>query len=88
MGGCQNYGPFLATLNNRCRTIMGTQKGTLILTTTHIGLGCIGFYGFPGLHSLFDSMIGWGQDLAFQRFGAIMLSPQEVAFPDLEPLPG
>ena len=36
MGGCQNYGPFLGTLNIRCRTIMGTQKGTIILTTTHI----------------------------------------------------
>ena len=37
MGGCQNYGPFLGTLNSRCRIIMGTQKGTIILTTTHIG---------------------------------------------------
>ena len=36
MGGCQNYGPFLGTLNNRCRIIIGTQKGTLFLTTTHI----------------------------------------------------
>ena len=37
MGGCQNYGPFLGTLNIRCRTIIGTQKGTIILTTTHRG---------------------------------------------------
>ena len=36
MGGCQNYGPFLSTLNVRCRTILGTQKGTIILTTTYI----------------------------------------------------
>ena len=36
MGGCQNYGPFLGTLNNRCRGIIGTQKGTIILTTTHM----------------------------------------------------
>ena len=36
MGGCQNYGPFLGTLNNRCRIIIGTQKGTIILTTTHM----------------------------------------------------
>ena len=36
MGSCQNYGPFWGTLNNRCRIIIGTQKGTLILTTTHI----------------------------------------------------
>ena len=35
MGGCQNYGPLI--LNNRCRIIIGTQKGALILTTTHIG---------------------------------------------------
>ena len=28
MGGCQNYGPLLGTLNIRGRTIMGTQKET------------------------------------------------------------
>ena len=27
MGGCQNYRPFLGTLNIRCHTILGTQKG-------------------------------------------------------------
>ena len=36
MGGCQSYGPFLGTLTNRCRIIIGTQKGTLILTTTQM----------------------------------------------------
>ena len=36
MGGCQNYGPFLGTLNIRFRTIIGIQKGTMILTTTHM----------------------------------------------------
>ena len=36
MGGCQNYGPFLGTPNKRCRIIIGTQKGTPILTTTHM----------------------------------------------------
>ena len=36
MCGCQNYGPFLGTLNIRCRIIIGTQKGTIILTTNHI----------------------------------------------------
>ena len=36
MGGCQNYGPFLGTLNIRDRIIIGTQKGTIILTTNHI----------------------------------------------------
>ena len=34
MGGRQNSGPFLGTLNIRCRTIIRTQKGTQILTTT------------------------------------------------------
>ena len=37
MGGCQNYGPLLGTLNIRCRIIIRTQKGTIILTITHIG---------------------------------------------------
>ena len=36
MGGCQNHGPFLGTLKIRGRIIVGTQKGTIILTTTHI----------------------------------------------------
>ena len=36
MGGCQNYGPFLGTLNIRCRIMIGIQKGTIILITTHI----------------------------------------------------
>ena len=36
------------TLNIRCRTIVGTQKGTIILTTTHMGLGLegLGLVGF------------------------------------------
>ena len=38
MGGSQNYGPFLGTLDIRGRIIIGTQKGTIILTTTHIWL--------------------------------------------------
>ena len=37
VGGCQNYGPFWGTLNIRRRTILGTQKGTIILTTIHMG---------------------------------------------------
>ena len=39
LGGCQNYGPFLGTLNIRGRIIVGIQKGTIILITTHILLG-------------------------------------------------
>ena len=38
MGGCQKHGPFLGTLNIRFRTILGTQTGTITLTTTHIGI--------------------------------------------------
>ena len=38
MGGCQNYGPFLGTLNIRGRIIIGTQKGTIILTTLLMNL--------------------------------------------------
>ena len=36
MGGCQNYGPFLGILVIRCRIIIVIQKGTIILTTTHM----------------------------------------------------
>ena len=36
MGGCQKYDPFWGTLNNTCRIIIGIQRGTIILTTTHI----------------------------------------------------
>ena len=36
LDGCQNYDPFLGTLNIRCRVIIGIQKGTIILTTTHL----------------------------------------------------
>ena len=38
IGWLSNYGPFLGTLNIRFRIITSTQKGTLILTTTHLGL--------------------------------------------------
>ena len=36
VGCCQNYGPVLGTLNIRCCSIIGSQKGTIILTTDHI----------------------------------------------------
>ena len=35
MGGCPNYGPFL----NTAPSIWGTQKGTIVLTTTHTRVG-------------------------------------------------
>ena len=41
MGGCQNSGPFLGSLNIRCRITIGIQKGTIILTTTHM---CVYIY--------------------------------------------
>ena len=42
MGGFQNYGPFLGTLNIRCRITIGIQQGTIILTTTQIEYGIYG----------------------------------------------
>ena len=36
MGGCQIHGPSLGTLNIRCRIIIGSQKGAIIFTTTHM----------------------------------------------------
>ena len=35
LGGCQNHGPAMDPLNTRCRILVRTQKGTIILTTTH-----------------------------------------------------
>ena len=43
MGGYQNDGPFLGTLNIRGRSIIGIQKGTIILTTNHITIPWILF---------------------------------------------
>ena len=51
MGGGQNYGPFLGTLNTRCRII---QKGTIILTTTQKGIMENGNY----CHGLYRVYIG------------------------------
>ena len=36
MGDCQNYGPFSGPQDNTAPSMWGTQKGTLILTTTHM----------------------------------------------------
>ena len=53
MGGCQNYGPFLGTLNNRCRIIVGTQKKAIILTTTHMQVYvCVYIYIHTHTHRL------------------------------------
>ena len=39
MGGYQNYGSWLGRLDARCRIILRTQKGTMMLTTTHMVSG-------------------------------------------------
>ena len=39
MGGYQNSDPFSGTLSIRCRIIIGIQKGTRILTNTHMLIG-------------------------------------------------
>ena len=36
MGSCEKLGSLLGALNNRCRIIIRTQKGTIILTTTQM----------------------------------------------------
>ena len=35
MGGCQNYVSVSGPLNTRCRMIISSQKGTIILKTTY-----------------------------------------------------
>ena len=37
MGGCQDYGPFLDAYHNMAPNIKGTQKGTIVLTSTYMG---------------------------------------------------
>ena len=36
MGGCQNYGSLLGSLNTRCRNILRNQNGTIVFTTTRM----------------------------------------------------
>ena len=38
MGGYQNYGPFWGPYYNTAPNVQGTQKGAMILTTTHMGV--------------------------------------------------
>ena len=51
----------MGTLNNRCRTVIRTQKGTIILTTTQIRLLVSGFRGLSGsrLQVLRVWVLGW-----------------------------
>ena len=46
MGGCQNYGPFSDPYYTTAPNFRVPEKGTLILTTTHI---CIHIYTYRGL---------------------------------------
>ena len=56
VGSCQNYGPFLSTLNIRCRIIIRTQKGTIILTSTHVSVCFL----CPGVHLSLGFAFGFG----------------------------
>ena len=58
MGGCQNYGPFLGTLNIRGRITIGTSKRTIILTTTHMGVSQNQGYYFGGSYNKDSSILG------------------------------
>ena len=62
MGSCQNYGPFWGTLNNRCRIIIGTPKGTIILTTTQIfnPEPALGYASVLSASSEGSGGMGWG----------------------------
>ena len=63
MGGCQNYGRCLGTLNIRWRILVRTQKGTIILTTTHMSLNgpefvLMGFNGPPWFQAVLENLRG------------------------------
>ena len=57
MGGCQNYGPLLGTLNIRGRIIIWIQKGTIILTTIHAAVKC------EPVQLFLDRSESWSQQL-------------------------
>ena len=79
MGGCQNYGPFLGTLNIRCRIIIGAHKGTIILQPPIFLLG-----------TAIKAALVWGNmDQALQALGPAKPSfvhdmhlPQRVHVPN------
>ena len=55
--------PFWGTLNIRGRIITGTQKGTIILTTTHM------VFRVKGLNSL--KLVVWGSILRLMKGGRL-----------------
>ena len=45
MGGCQNYGPFLGTLNIRCCIIIGPKRDLIFSSRSRVkGLGICHMY--------------------------------------------
>ena len=69
MGGCQNYGPFLGTLNIRCRILIGIQKGTLIDNHPH-NL----YWGLKDPKSCRDAEVRGARLLAVHGHGGSLLS--------------
>ena len=64
MGSCQNYGPFLGTVNIRCRNIIRTQKRPIILRTAHIDFAEPG--NTPQMPESSDSHRPWAKVLGFR----------------------
>ena len=58
MGGCQNYGPSLGTLNTRCGIIIGIEKGAIMLTATQIQDSTSTITGQEMKHRGRDSVFG------------------------------
>ena len=74
MGGSQNYGPCLGTLNSRCRIMIGTPEGTIILTTSHILVAtCLWYTNHIG-----DFVPKWGEKIPRR---ACSLEPLQKAVP-------
>ena len=86
MGGCQSYGPFLGTLNIRCRNTIGIQQGTIISTTTHMH---IHGSGLPKMSSAFDSLFQIVANLSYAKtnkegaWSSVRL-PQEWGFTEIQ----
>ena len=68
MGGCQNYGHFLGPDFSSAPIIQGTQKGTLILTTTHM-FGASWVMGCEGCSPIGNVTAGGWQRFVACRWG-------------------
>ena len=69
MGGCQSYGPFLGTLNIRCR--IRTPKGTLIWTTTHMGILLVIIHASVLALQSFGSVLDPKKDKSLLQLGTL-----------------